>query len=505
MEKPIAYLGEDNYIFISYAHDDNEVVWPIIKALQTKYNVWFDEGILFGEAYKKKIIDRINNASLFIYMVSKNSLKSAFCKKEIKQAERKGVPFFVIVIEDDVLETPEAEEFLFDYEDYQMCLFFKQTMESFLDSIERLAPKIKDAKIKEKKQETPKKENKQPKQKAPKEKAKKVQEAEATSQVLKEVFDDFFGDSESSSKEKTDEEKASSQKEKSEKKAKYHIYKTVTGRFRIKYADGKEEPREFTTEKNAIKYAERVLGIPSEQSTVKIEPKKVRIDRNAAANFEIKNKRIDKYIGKNQSCVFIPKGVEAIAWIAFRDNHSEIEQLVLPSTLKRIDDEAFTQIQNLRNINVDSSNPYFCSVEGVLYSKDKTELIYYPPKKEEEAYSILKETKMIKPRAFYFSMFLKRLTIKNCENLTITRHSFYIAHIEEIEMDKGVGLIQQDALYSCHHLRTITFDGLFSEWSRIRKLGFYSAWKTSIFERKSKIQILFKDGSSHTEIVEWRK
>ena len=76
-----AYSGQNKYIFVSYCHEDNDVVLPIIKKMQEHYNVWYDDGIGLGEVYTNTIIDHIDNCSLFIFMVSKNSLNSKFCKK----------------------------------------------------------------------------------------------------------------------------------------------------------------------------------------------------------------------------------------------------------------------------------------------------------------------------------------------------------------------------------------------------------------------------------------
>ena len=42
MEKIRAYTGKDNYIFISYAHKDRKIIFPIIEELQKKiayYNI----------------------------------------------------------------------------------------------------------------------------------------------------------------------------------------------------------------------------------------------------------------------------------------------------------------------------------------------------------------------------------------------------------------------------------------------------------------------------------
>ena len=40
---PVAYKGEQPYIFISYAHKDSDVVLPIVAKLQQDgYRVWYE-------------------------------------------------------------------------------------------------------------------------------------------------------------------------------------------------------------------------------------------------------------------------------------------------------------------------------------------------------------------------------------------------------------------------------------------------------------------------------
>ena len=49
MNRPIAYSGDEPYLFISYAHKDSERVLPVILSLQEKgFRVWYDEGIEVG-------------------------------------------------------------------------------------------------------------------------------------------------------------------------------------------------------------------------------------------------------------------------------------------------------------------------------------------------------------------------------------------------------------------------------------------------------------------------
>ncbi len=46
-DRPLpAYDGEEPYVFVSYSHEDDDLVYPEIRWLQDHgFNVWYDEGI----------------------------------------------------------------------------------------------------------------------------------------------------------------------------------------------------------------------------------------------------------------------------------------------------------------------------------------------------------------------------------------------------------------------------------------------------------------------------
>ena len=139
-----SYNGDGNYIFVSYSHDDKVTVYPVIEKLQTKYNVWFDEGLEYGRDFYRSIITKINNCSVFLYFVSLNSLKSSFCERELRYAANKGVLIIPVVIE-DVLKRDEADLFMFEYSSYQMCHLYKMDLDEFLVELERKAPRLNEA------------------------------------------------------------------------------------------------------------------------------------------------------------------------------------------------------------------------------------------------------------------------------------------------------------------------------------------------------------------------
>lgn len=56
--------------------------------------------------------------------------------------------------------------------------------------------------------------------------------------------------------------------------------------------------------------------------------------------------------------------------------------------VKEISDWAFNNCETLENITVSDNNNFYCSLDGVLFNKDKTKLICYPNKKASAKYSI---------------------------------------------------------------------------------------------------------------------
>jgi hypothetical protein len=51
-----AYLGNDPYLFVSYAHLDDTAVMPEIEWPNlNRFNVWYDEGVSGGSEWREEI------------------------------------------------------------------------------------------------------------------------------------------------------------------------------------------------------------------------------------------------------------------------------------------------------------------------------------------------------------------------------------------------------------------------------------------------------------------
>lgn len=95
-----AYEGSENYIFISYAHKDTDIVIPILKQLQDRgYRVWYDDGIAPGSEWPENIAQHLDGAAMVMAFISPNSMASPNCRREINFALSRQKPFLSVVLE----------------------------------------------------------------------------------------------------------------------------------------------------------------------------------------------------------------------------------------------------------------------------------------------------------------------------------------------------------------------------------------------------------------------
>ena len=94
------YTGRGKYIFVSYCHKDKRYVFPIIEQMaRDGYNIWYDEGIDPGSEWPEIIAKHLDECTVCLAIISKNSLNSHNCRREINFALLKKKYFISAVIE----------------------------------------------------------------------------------------------------------------------------------------------------------------------------------------------------------------------------------------------------------------------------------------------------------------------------------------------------------------------------------------------------------------------
>ena len=106
----------------------------------------------------------------------------------------------------------------------------------------------------------------------------------------------------------------------------------------------------------------------------------------------------------------IPDGVKTIATFAFYECQ-KLQKLSLPASVETIDLSGIDICWSLTEINVAEDNANYCSVDGVLFSKDRSTLISYPRGNTAEQYVIPDGTKTVENRSFRCSKYIRSVVI----------------------------------------------------------------------------------------------
>ena len=143
------------------------------------------------------------------------------------------------------------------------------------------------------------------------------------------------------------------------------------------------------------------------------------------------------------STVHLGSGIRSIGEIAFIACKS-LTSIELSENVREIDPSAFEGCTGLKQYIVRNQNPSFCSVDGILFSKDKTQLLRYPAGKDLAAYSIPETTVIIGTDAFVGCVNLLKVNIP--ESVTeIQDYAFSGSSLETINVDSRNKAYASDA------------------------------------------------------------
>lgn len=152
------------------------------------------------------------------------------------------------------------------------------------------------------------------------------------------------------------------------------------------------------------------------------------------------------FLNLNQlKTVSLASSVASIGNRAF-EGCTYLTQMTVSAGVTAIGTDAFHLCAMLESFSVDSNNPSFTAVDGVLLSKDQTTLVLYPYGNPAETYVVPSTVKTIGERAFGYNSTLKGVTLP-----------------------AGVWVIEKEAFVRCIALEDLAFSGDTTAWGKVAK------------------------------------
>ena len=152
--------------------------------------------------------------------------------------------------------------------------------------------------------------------------------------------------------------------------------------------------------------------------------------------------------------VAIPNSVTTIECDAF-ENCSSLTSVTIPNSVTTIGNYAFNCCSSLKSIDVATNNPNYCSVDGVLFDKNKTKLMQYPAGKTAASYTIPNSVTSIGYYAFSCCSILTSVTIPN--SVTTIENDAFENCSSLTSVAINMTIIKGNAFNDCPNLKNVVF------------------------------------------------
>lgn len=97
-------ISDEPFIFVSYSRQDMSTVQVILEILRNNYfRFWYDKGIKSGTEWAEELGDKIDRCDQFLVLISPNSVKSKYVRKEIAMAISNEKNILVLYLEETTL------------------------------------------------------------------------------------------------------------------------------------------------------------------------------------------------------------------------------------------------------------------------------------------------------------------------------------------------------------------------------------------------------------------
>ena len=167
------------------------------------------------------------------------------------------------------------------------------------------------------------------------------------------------------------------------------------------------------------------------------------------------------FVNSTVKTAFLSQGIQVIYNVVYseklstRISDNKLETIIIPDSVIAVGRYTFAFTDHLKEIIVSSYNPAYTSENGVLYSKDKSTLIKYPPQKQDSEFTVPDTVTEISNYAFAKCSYLRKVTLG--ENVRTNGSYFLFACplLEEVNLNEGLEYLFEYSLYECDSLKSL--------------------------------------------------
>lgn len=183
-------------------------------------------------------------------------------------------------------------------------------------------------------------------------------------------------------------------------------------------------------------------------------------------------------------------------------NHESITTITIGKNVEKIGVWAFANNQKLESFVVSEENEFFCSVNGVLFTKDMKTLLFYPPAKDvtvttdenanevrSSEYIIPQGVETIRTKAFYKCGLLTNITLPESLKSIEEKAFFRCSALNNFTLPEKVEFIGKDAFAYCTALTEITIAEAIAEIGDYAFFNCTNLLKINIMKAENEISL----------------
>ena len=177
-------------------------------------------------------------------------------------------------------------------------------------------------------------------------------------------------------------------------------------------------------------------------------------------------------VAQGKETINVPEGVTSIENCSMQGGN--YRTVNIPSTVTKMNEKVFTGSTFLENINIDSGNTTFSSVDGLFYSRDKKTFYYCPQGKNNTDVRLSSEVITIKSYAFSDSSMMGVNVYLNEGLKTVPTSCFNHYRIKDLYLPSTLTIFRIYAFYKVIVDGTVFYNGTKAQFESITKSDYWN-------------------------------